>query len=354
MRLLPGPAQRRDAITADVSDARVARLWSGVSERLNAPRRWPWFVGAGAAVSAALLIFVLVSRQSSTLGSAVPIALHATVAAEQEERRVLLGDGSALALAPRTQVFVAKQEAKALELDLKGGEVTCEVAHVVGRQFVVRAGAVKVIAVGTRFSVSTRGGAAGDVAVAVQQGIVEVHAGGSVERLTAGQRWSSSGPAAGRPAALAKETESSPRIAETPASPSAAGSAGEGGEVADAKKLFETANHARRAGEMRAAAAAYEALLRRYPADGRATLAAFELGRLRMDHLGDAAGAISALNRAASSGGGSVREDAMARLVRAYAATGARDRCLRARERYERSYPEGHHGAEVRAACGPH
>src|SRR5688572_587872 len=155
MRLVPGPTKRSDAIPADVSDARVARLWAGVSARLDAPRRWPWFAAAGAAAAAVLVIALL--RPGATAETPVA-AVHASVAAGEQARRVVLGDGSELALEPRTHVFVAKQEPSALELDLNDGIVTCEVAHVAGRRFVVRAGPVRVIAVGTRFSVSRRGG----------------------------------------------------------------------------------------------------------------------------------------------------------------------------------------------------
>jgi TolA-binding protein len=235
------------------------------------------------------------------------------------------------------------------------------------RQFVVRAGEVKVIAVGTRFKVTRHEAAEHGVSVDVEQGVVEVHAAGKIERLLAGQHWESVRPEPRAEAPVPEAIEptkplpsdvrgahepSNPHEQPKAAAPSGSVVVEETAERADARKLFELANHARRAGDMRGAASGYEELLRRYPKDGRATLAALELGRLRMDHLGDNAGAISALNRAARSGGGSVREDAMARLVRAYAATGSKAQCLRARENYERSYPEGHHRAEVRAACG--
>jgi transmembrane sensor len=281
----------------------------------------------------------------------------------QQERRLVLSEGSQIRLAPHTEVFVAKHEAKALELDLKDGAVVCDVAPVPGRRFVIRAGDVKVMVVGTRFSISSRTHLqAREVSVAVERGIVEVHAGSRVKRLAAGQRWVNTHPVASteaddrvaieaiHPAAAAREHSSSPL-----ARPTANGSAStaESPETADARKVLERANRAQRAGDTRAAASAYEELLRRYPKDGRAGIAAFELGRLRMDQLGDTAGAITALTRATSSTGGSVREDAMARLVRAYAATGALNQCQRARQDYERSYPEGLHRAEVRAACGP-
>ena len=84
----------------------------------------------------------------------------------------------------------------------------------------------------------------------------------------------------------------------------------------DAKELFEQARRLWRDGHIREAADAYQALLSSHPRDPRAGLAAFELGRLRMDRLGDMPGAVQALERAvALAPGAELREDAMARLV---------------------------------------
>ena len=361
MKSLAESAKRSDFVPVDVSEARSAKIWSRIAPRLNRPRRWPWFASAGIAACAAALIVASV-RPLGTAGDRPATNVPAALVASEHERQVRLNDGSELELRPQSEVVVAKEEPHALELDLKSGVVRCQVAHVPGRRFVVRAGDVKVIAVGTRFRVSRQDHGASGVAVDVEQGVVEVHAASKVERLLAGQHWENTGRVTQAEPAHAAETAEpppSPLARHTPSErpttlvPSGSAAPFEASEPADARKLFESANRARRAGDLRAAASGYEALLRNYPADGRATVAALELGRLRMDHLGDHAGAISALNRAASSGGGAVREDAMARLVRAYAATGSRERCLRARENYERSYPEGHHRAEVRAACGP-
>ena len=100
------------------------------------------------------------------------------------------------------------------------------------------------------------------------------------------------------------------------------------------------------------AVAAYELLLAKYPTDGRAALAAFELGRLRMDRLGNLPGAVNALRQAiALSRDAGFREDAMARLVRAYDGMGATERCREAREEYLKSYPSGVHTANVSARC---
>jgi hypothetical protein len=347
VKLLPESARRSDFVPVDLSEARTARIWSGVSPRLNRRRRWPWFAGAGIAACTAALVLLLV-RPGGLATSEQAVSARAPVVAADQEQKVVLGDGSELELLPRTEIVVAKEEPQALELDLTRGVVHCEVAHVPGRRFVVRAGEVSVVAVGTRFSVTRHDARERGVSVDVREGVVEVHAGEKVARLVAGEHWESQAAPLRPEAARIEAARPEGTAPNAPPAP-----APEAPEREDARKLFETANQARRAGDMRAAANGYEALLRRYPTDGRATVAALELGRLRMDHLGDNAGAISALNRAARSGGGSVREDAMARLVRAYAATGSKARCLRARENYERSYPEGHHRAEVRAACGP-
>ena len=90
-----------------------------------------------------------------------------------------------------------------------------------------------------------------------------------------------------------------------------------------------------------------------HPRDPRAGLAAFELGRLRMDRLGDMPGAVVALQQAvALAPGAELREDALARLVAASAAAHDRAGCARARTRYLTEYPTGvHHRTVSAAAC---
>ena len=136
-----------------------------------------------------------------------------------------------------------------------------------------------------------------------------------------------------------------------PESPPVAGSAAP--VAAGARELFEKAGERRRSGDAAGAAQAYEELLKIHPSDARASLAAFELGRLRMDRLGDSAGAITALERAvALNVGPTFREDALARLVSVYAKLGNFAACARARDRYLASYPTGVHATAVGTRCG--
>ncbi len=120
--------------------------------------------------------------------------------------------------------------------------------------------------------------------------------------------------------------------------------------MADARELFEQARSLWRAGRIDAAAQTYQTLLASHPRDPRAGLAAFELGRLRMDRLGDMPGAVRALEQAvALAPGAELREDALARLVAASAAAHDRSVCRRARDRYLADYAGGVHHRTVDA-----
>jgi len=119
-----------------------------------------------------------------------------------------------------------------------------------------------------------------------------------------------------------------------------------------ARLLLDQGNAARRRGDLTAAARAYQTLLAEYAEDARAGLAAFELGRLRMDQFGDLPGAITALQLAAQSlTDKGLREDAMARLVRAFERSQDLERCRAAREAYLEAYPVGTHVVAIAQAC---
>jgi tetratricopeptide (TPR) repeat protein len=153
------------------------------------------------------------------------------------------------------------------------------------------------------------------------------------------------------PAASAEHRESSAARAPQPAIASAQGTSATP-EAQSAAGLFRLASVARRAGRLREAADDYAALLERHPADARAGLSAFELGRIRMDALGEPLAAIEALERAAATGARtSFHEDALARIVVANDALGRREACRRARERYLAGYPNGVHARALLAQC---
>ncbi len=117
--------------------------------------------------------------------------------------------------------------------------------------------------------------------------------------------------------------------------------------------MLELADAARFSGHVREAVTPLDRLRRKFRSDPRAALAAFELGRLRMDSLGDPSGALEAFADAiALAPSGPVREDAQARQVQAFEAVGDTTRCAQARDAYLARFPNGIHATSIRGRCG--
>lgn len=373
-------------VQVDLSEARVARLWGRVSERLEPPRpalRWVW---AGALASAMGVALLVVHWQTSQPKTAVSAWQGARMETSTDALAVTLRDGSKLKLDPNSRVAMGDETPSAVRLLLERGRVDCDVTHREGRSFMVIANGVEVHVVGTHFSVATEHGEGSvRVEVRVERGAVEVQSPGTpaeVTRVEAGRSWSRITKTSALPKPSAS-SEGTVEPAETAAAPEAApgsdvtaepsASAAANGEepadaraaspspspspsakrTADARELLEQASGLWREGRVREAAQAYQNLLSTYPRDPRAGLAAFELGRLRMDRLGDLAGAVRALERAvALAPGSSFREDALARLVTAYAGVHNQAGCERTRAQYLREFPAGVRKRTVAAACG--
>ncbi len=395
-------------VEVDASAQRLARIWSGVSERLESRRSgwWQWrrwaVRTAAAATLAAAVTAVFVLWQPAPAPSALAGAALETAT---DALSVELEDGSQLELAAHTKVKVQRSSATEVVIALNRGRVRCDVVPNRKRAFEVLASGVRVKVTGTHFSVDVSQGSR--VTVSVQEGSVQVTpaSGSDVKMLSAGESLTLDAPlrasdgarddattsgAAEAPAAAEDDTstqarggtdtpqaaptlhpggeqkptdERAPRddasdapTKEPEASLTEEGSPTEEGSVPlDARQLFDQGNAARRRGDAAAAARAYEQLLANHPGDARSGLAAFELGRLRMDRLGDLHGAVAALRRAVTlAPGAGFKEDAMARLVDAYAAMGASDSCEKARKAYLDAFPSGVHAAAVAQKCGGH
>jgi transmembrane sensor len=363
-------------VGSPVSADRLERQWAAI-EAVGLPgmpaarrARLSWaFAGFGVATSAALAYMLAAAPPA-------PVQDGAMVLSAETPIGVRLEDGSRVQLSPRSRMQMLRNEPKSVELDLRAGRAHFDVTHDRARSFHVRAGLADVSVVGTRFDVERASQPGGSrVSVRVIEGTVEVRrrdqadGAGELRTLHAGESWSAVLPNAPErprpqpapaPEANDAETEADVQDATEPredeASAVTISNGGEGGvhgaAARDAARVFKRANLARRAGRMRDAADGYAELLARHPNDGRAGVAAFELGRIRMDALGDAAGAIEALDRAlGSSAMASFHEDAMARIVVANDALGRMDACRRARDRYEARYPEGVHLRSLAARC---
>ena len=295
----------------------------------------------------AIAAWLLVRRgQQAESGSA---AIEQTVYETHADRsRVALEGGSALALERETRVEVVESEARSLRLSLRSGRVTCDLADGDGRSFVLVAAGLELHARGSRFTVALSDVQNGQrVDVSVERGDVDVKGTRSgPARLSAGQSLHEGPPA---PSGLVPPPLPPPRTWPSASSVPLPASAKPAGNAAE---LIERANWARRMGQNHEAASAYEELLERFPNDRTAGLAAFELGRLRMDSLKDLPGATVAFERVAmTSAATPFREEALARLTQAYSELGQLAECGRAKTRYLKSYPDGAHEAAVSKRC---
>lgn len=340
-------------VRAPVDEARLARQWSRIAPRLGEPRRRHFFLLAIPAVLlVASLLFLLVRPARSP--SATPRG--------STDEVLTLPDGSRVALAPATQMSVVAATPDRVHLALESGAIDVEATHRDGRSFTVSASSYRVIVVGTHFTVrkeSVNGRII--VAVAVQQGRVRVDGPADSRTLGAGESWSAAiDPTLASAATDAAPSDELPAVVSSVASvapeapaPNPAPSAPlPVRPVEGPRELLARATEARSSGKHRDAAAAYDALRKRYRTDSRAPLAAFELGRIRLDALGDPAGAAEAFGDAIALGPTApFREDAEARRVDAFHAMGDVARCAEARSAYLARYPSGLHARRVAQLC---
>jgi transmembrane sensor len=326
-------------VAVRIDDARLARQWGNVAMRLSIGWRRPFalpaLAGALATIAIVALLVVVVRPWRTEMVTAPAPAVM--------DEALVLPDGSRVARSPSTQLEVRDATVERVWLALSAGTIDLDVTHIEGRSFVVSAGGHDVVVVGTKFTVSLLDG---KVAVAVREGRVRVRGRGVERLLGAGESWS--GPAAElAPPEVTPEEDAGPVIELPATSPSGAARPVEG-----PKELLAKAMAARAEGKSRESAAAFDTLRKRHRSDARAGLAAFELGRIRLDALGDPAGAAEAFADAvALAPNAPFREDAEARRVEALERAGDVARCAKAREAFLARHPQGLHSRQVAARC---
>jgi transmembrane sensor len=396
MTRLPLPVKR--ALREPVDGATLERLWQGLEAR--GARRGPrgralLLAGAtGAAVAVAVLLLLLPRLRGPGAGAGDPVRLAdgrplAAVAVAADAAGPLslhLGDGSHLQLAPGTDLEPLENGGGLVRLSLRHGRLAAEIRHVATRRWTVDAGLARVEVVGTRFTVDRD---ARRVRVEVEEGVVlvrsarmpegerRVAAGGLVQvtDLPATQPACAAQPPA--PAARAAATQPSPPPASPPGRPAppvavspaappwqalarrgayadAYGALGREGlraatlAAGSTDELLLLADVARMSGHAWDAVAPLEEAVQRNPRDGRGALAAFTLGRLRLDSLRDPARAAESLLRAITIGlPPALEEDAWVRLVEARVRSGDVPGARTSARAYEHRFPLGRHRAEV-------
>lgn len=358
---MSSPLAQRVAVRLDAE--RIERQLAGARSRAVRHvrvRRATRGAAAIAVLAAAIVLFVRGSRPA-------PGALEGTaVESVAGGETVTMPDGSRIVLEPGSRATLTAARADLVRWTVERGGAELDVSHVPGRKFVVAANGWEASVLGTRFVVRAASATHG-VEVHVKRGRVAVGRAGEVPTrvLEAGESWSErtaaiSGaldPAPPVESALAPQSTASSDAVGTPpersaALPSATGARRPAPEHVGPSDLLARAEAARAANRPRDAAAAFEALRSQYPRDPRAGLAAFELGRLRLDALGDPRGAAAAFADAIKlAPNAPYREDAEARLVEAYDAAGERARCEEAKATFLERHPSSVHRASIGTRC---
>ncbi len=346
-----------------LTPARLERQWRAVAARTEKAAWWRFSfsqfrpIHAGFALAAVLVLALGIALTRAPYGPAA-VAGSSFDNGSPAPATLKLLDGSQLQVSPAGRVDFQALSSQAVQLVLAHGWVELDVTHVPGRKFVVQAGDVDVIVRGTHFRVELADADPKVVSVSVQRGQVEVRQrrapDTSVVRLGAGMSWTMGQrqtATEGVPAAASDADSATPPAADQ--KPSGEPGAARAPESVGPKQLLEQADAARLSGHPREAASALDELRRRYRSDARAGLAALQLGRLRLDSLHDAAGALEAFRDAAAlSSSPSVQEDALARQAQALEALGNSAGCRRVREQYLARYPSGIHSASIARRCG--
>jgi transmembrane sensor len=167
--------ERADALRENVTPAAASEgtpIKSYASGKSH--RRW-WLGGAlAAALAAAIVIPTFLAAPADTIYTT----------ASGETRRLAIGRGEVVELAPASQLIVKNGDPNALEL--AQGEAFFSVMHDPGRLLNIKAGDFAVSDIGTKFGINL---AAGSVTVSVSEGLVNVAPpGGMSQRLGAGEQ----------------------------------------------------------------------------------------------------------------------------------------------------------------------
>ncbi len=381
----------KDRLRMPDDEQALARIWSKIertSEKTTdgvLPRRRGLHLDRAAlagltlAMAAAVVVWIGIGRPDAgplrlANGDAV-----AEVQAPAEGTVLSMSDGSQITLSGGAHFEPLFSTSSSFVAMLQSGRADFEVHPGGPRRWQIECGLATVEVVGTGFSCERE---PGRLRVAVRHGVVLVRGERvreRVQRLSAGDTievTDEPSVPSSLPAPEPAEPEHAPAAHEAPArlpppefivrTPAgwrelarsgrqrdAFAALGERGLAREARQagvadLLLLADVARLSGHPREAVAPLERLLDVYPRDPQAPLAAFALGRLQLDTLDAPAPGARALERALTLGlPQSLREDARARLVEAYARAGEAGAARAAAQAYLREFPNGRYRARV-------
>jgi transmembrane sensor len=348
---------------------RVAPLWSAeqterLPQRLLVARRRRAVTRAFAAASACAAVVAglwLLSPKLAEIGETAPALASAQLNAA--ERNFALADGSQVSLlGAGSRVEVLEQSAQLVRTQLGAGAARFDVRHDPARVFEVESGDVKVRVLGTAFSLTREGDL---TRVSVERGAVRVDWLGGEAFLSAGQSGlypppkpeaglatSAPEPVAELANGVAEEATSWRKLAKRGAfvdaykAMGAASSKSVRDEPSDLMMAADVARLSRHPGE---ATRFLSRVADGFPRDKRAPLAAFTLGRVLLEDLGQPARAADAFRRAQQlAPRGPLSSDALAREADAAQRAGQLERARQVARRYVEQYPDGPHAQRLR------
>ncbi len=314
-------------------------------------------------------------------------SIPASIEPEDAPREVDFGSGALVTVAAGAHLDVLERSDRKVTLALRRGLSRFDIRPGGTRSFRVECAGVTVEVVGTRFSVQRTEEA---VRVEVQRGRVLVRGANvpdQVQALDAGQsvvialtaslptdtgdtRPRVNAPASHASASAVSRASATPFASAHTASDSeggawrraatqqnwqgawqtlgAAGVVREAARADNVRDLLALADVARLSGHPGDALVPLRQILSRHPDDPRTALAAFTLGRVLLDALGQPVQAAAAFERAlALTLPAALAEDAAARLVQAHARAGALTQAKAAADAYRHRYPTGRRTADV-------
>ena len=289
---------------------------------------------AGAALAMVATIVIVVRWQTAERAPAQAAASH-------RERTVAFTDGSQATLVGDAGIRTVMDRSERVEVVQRVGKVSYKVQPHRKREFVVRAGDVSVVVLGTQFSVELGESLAevrvieGKVRVVDKRRTTELVAGETLNLQAFHAQQASEEPeepSDSDKATLEREPNETPRSAEKPAALSA-------------QELLAQADEARATQNWNEAVRLLRLLLARYPATGNKSNVLFMLARAERNR-GSHAEAALVFGKCAAQGG-TLASEALAEEAASWLKAGQHDRAVRAAERYVKRYPNGPHAKKM-------
>jgi transmembrane sensor len=376
----------KDHLSDPSSEEALARVWRGIEARAprGRVRARVWALASVVAAAAVAIAFLTLERRDRGPLRFADGRLLDAVEAPPVGAVLAMSDGSRVELAAGARFTPLESTGTSFVAVLERGSAHFEVRPGGPRRWQIECGLATVEVVGTGFDCAR---APGRLSVSVQHGAVLVRGErvpDRARRLAAGETMEVLDAPATQKATQgatqdATQDATATGLASAPRPPAAVTSAaaprrdpvadeaggawrelargghhreafaalGAQGLLRETKRrgvgdLLVLADVARLSGHATEAVAPLERILREFPGDPQAPLAALALGRLELDTLNRPARAATALNLALSLGvPHSLREDVRTRLVEAYARAGSRAAARAAAAAYLREYPDG-------------